>query len=53
MEPVHVAVSALAALLPIMNPIGALATFAGLTDGVGRAAMRRQAVMTGVYVLGI
>ncbi|MEV4261160.1 MarC family protein [Kribbella sp. NPDC049584] len=53
MEPVHVAVSALAALLPITNPIGALATFAGLTEGVDRAAMRRQAVMTGVYVLGI
>ncbi|WP_238151057.1 MULTISPECIES: MarC family protein [Kribbella] len=53
MEPVHVAVSALAALLPIMNPIGALATFAGLTEGVDRAAMKRQAVMTGVYVLAI
>ncbi|TCC06475.1 hypothetical protein E0H45_30280 [Kribbella soli] len=36
-----------------MNPIGALATFAGLTDGVECAAMKRQAVMTGVYVLAI
>ncbi|MGW7680631.1 MarC family protein [Kribbella sp. NPDC054772] len=53
MEPVHVAVAALAALLPIMNPIGALATFAGLTQGVGRTAIRRQAVLTGVYVFGI
>jgi multiple antibiotic resistance protein len=52
-EPVHVAVSALAALLPITNPVGALAAFAGLTEGVDSAAMRRQAVMTGVYVLGI
>jgi multiple antibiotic resistance protein len=52
-EPVHVAISALAALLPITNPIGALATFAGLTGGVDRPAMNRQALMTGVYVLGI
>jgi multiple antibiotic resistance protein len=52
-EPVHVAVSALAALLPITNPIGALATFAGLTAGVDPAAMKRQAIRTGVYVLGI
>ena len=53
MKPVHVAVSALAALLPITNPVGALATFAGMTDGVERTAMKRQAVMTGIYVLGI
>jgi multiple antibiotic resistance protein len=52
-QAVHVAISALAALLPITNPIGGLATFAGLTNGVGRSAMRRQAVMTGVYVFGI
>jgi multiple antibiotic resistance protein len=52
-QPVHVAISALAALLPITNPIGALAAFAGLTDGVDRAAVKRQAVMTGLYVFGI
>jgi multiple antibiotic resistance protein len=43
----------LAALLPITNPVGGLATFAGLTDGIGRDSVKRQAVMTGVYVFAI
>ena len=53
MEPLHVAVSALAALLPITNPVGGLATSAGLTDGFGRDSVKRQAVMTGLYVFAI
>ncbi|MFD7155550.1 MarC family protein [Kribbella sp. NPDC059898] len=53
MEPVHVAIAALAALLPITNPVGALATFAGLTDGFSHTAVRRQAVMTGLYAFVI
>lgn len=51
MLPVFVA--AIAALLPIMNPPGAVAAFAGLTGGMEPARMRRQAVLTGVYVFAI
>lgn len=45
-----VSLAALGALLPITNPVGALAAYAGLTGGMDRADIRRQAVRTGVYV---
>lgn len=45
--------AAIAALLPITNPIGALAAFAGLTEAMPAPHVRRQAVMTGVYVFAI
>lgn len=49
----QVAVAALAALLPITNPLGALAAYAGLTGSFTPAQVRRQAMMTGVYVFAI
>lgn len=48
-----VAGTALAALLPIANPVGALAAYAGLTGGIEPAEVRRQATRTGLYVFGI
>jgi multiple antibiotic resistance protein len=48
-----VAGTALAALLPITNPVGALAAYAGLTGGVEPVEVRRQATRTGLYVFGI
>lgn len=45
-----VALAALGALLPITNPVGALASYAGLTGGMDHAEIRRQAVRTGAYV---
>lgn len=45
-----VALAALGALLPITNPVGALAAYAGLTGGMDHADIRRQAVRTGAYV---
>ena len=53
MDVLHVAVAALAALLPITNPLGALAAFAGLTGSFDPAQVRRQAVLVGVYVAAI
>jgi len=50
---VQVAVAALAALLPITNPLGALAAYAGLTGSFTPAEVRRQATMTAVYVFAI
>ncbi len=49
----NVAVAALAALLPIANPLGAMAAFSGLTGGFDRAEARRQAIKTGIYVFAI
>ena len=40
-------------LVPITNPIGALAGFAGLTAGNTPAAIRSQAWKTGIYVFAI
>lgn len=45
--------SALVALLPITNPIGAVAAFAGLTSTQEAPLVRRQALLTGVYVAAI
>ena len=53
MHALQVAVSAFVALLPITNPIGAVAAFAGMTGSQEPAAVRRQATMTGVYVFVI
>lgn len=53
MNTVQVAVSAFAALLPITNPLGAVAAFAGLTGSQPPTAVRRQSIMTGVYVAAI
>lgn len=48
-----VALAAFAALLPITNPIGALAAFAGLTGSMDARDVHRQAWRTGLYVGGI
>ncbi|MCZ4500647.1 MAG: rane protein, partial [Marmoricola sp.] len=53
MSVVAVAGSALAALVPITNPIGALASFAGLTGDLPPAEVRRQALRTAIYIFGI
>jgi multiple antibiotic resistance protein len=53
MNVLAVAGSALAALLPITNPVGALASFAGLTGGMAAQDIRRQAVRTALYVFAI
>jgi multiple antibiotic resistance protein len=53
MSAVAVAGSALAALLPITNPVGALASFAGLTGGLTAQDIRKQAVRTAAYVFAI
>jgi len=50
---VEVATSAFVALIPITNPLGAVAAFAGLTAGQAPPQIRRQATMTGVYVCAI
>lgn len=39
-----------AALIPITNPFGAIAAYAGLSAGLSPAQVRRQAWRTGVYV---
>lgn len=44
---------ALLALFPIINPIGAVASFAGLTADFTRKELRTQAWHTSVYVFGI
>ncbi|WP_295011640.1 MarC family protein [uncultured Microbacterium sp.] len=41
------------ALIPITNPIGALAAFAGLTSGMAEKDVRRQAWRTGICVAAI
>ncbi|WP_084516189.1 MarC family protein [Microbacterium luticocti] len=51
MLPVFLA--ALAALIPITNPVAALAAFAGMTTGMPAASVHRQAWRTGIYVGGI
>lgn len=48
-----VAGAALAALLPITNPLGAVAAFAALTEGQPADAVRRQAWRTGLYVAAV
>ncbi|WP_415472972.1 MarC family protein [Bifidobacterium psychraerophilum] len=45
--------TALLTLLPIVNPVGALATYAGLTAGYDRSEVRRQAIRTGINVFVI
>jgi multiple antibiotic resistance protein len=50
---IAVAGAAFAALLPITNPVGALAAFAGLTTSMPPPSVRKQAVRTGVYVFAI
>lgn len=53
MTSVSVALAAVAALLPITNPLGAVAAFAALTEGQPTADVRRQAWRTGIYVAAI
>lgn len=53
MGPFSVALAALAALLPITNPLGALAAFGGLTGGFEAKEVRRQALKTGMFVFAI
>jgi multiple antibiotic resistance protein len=53
MSVVTVAGTALGALLPITNPIGALAAYAGITGNMDADAVRKQAVRTGIYVFAI
>ena len=43
-------VAALAALIPITNPIGAVAAYAGLSSHLDADERRRQAWRTGIYV---
>lgn len=50
---VHICVVALGALIPIVNPVGALAAFAGLTSSYDPASVKRQAVRTAIYVAAI
>ncbi|GAA2528050.1 MarC family protein [Rarobacter incanus] len=45
--------ASLAALLPIANPLGAVAAYASMTERMAASEQRRQAWMTGVYVAGI
>ncbi|MFI7589254.1 MarC family protein [Spongisporangium articulatum] len=45
--------AALGALLPITNPLGAVAAYAGLTGNLEPAEVKRQAVRTAVYVAAI
>ncbi|TGY38379.1 NAAT family transporter [Microbacterium laevaniformans] len=46
-------VAALAALVPITNPIGAVAAYAGLSAHLDEADRRRQSWLTGIYVAAI
>jgi multiple antibiotic resistance protein len=50
---VQVAVSTFVALLPITNPIGAVAVFATMTESQPKAQVRKQGLMTGIYVIAI
>lgn len=47
------AAAAIAALIPITNPIGAVAAFAALTSGSSKAETRLQAWRTGIWVAAI
>lgn len=53
MHVLAVAGGALAALLPITNPVGALAAYAGLSAGMDPTEIRRQGVRTAAYVFAI
>lgn len=53
MEAISVAAAAVGALLPITNPVGALALYAGLTGDYPEVEVRRQAVRTAGCVFGI
>jgi len=53
MSVITVAGAALAALLPITNPVGALAAYAGLSGDLDAAQVRKQATRTGLYVFAI
>jgi multiple antibiotic resistance protein len=46
-------IATLAALIPITNPIGAVAAFAGLSAEMSPRRIRAQAIRTAVYVAGI
>lgn len=48
-----VAIAALAALLPITNPLGGLAVFGGLTGDMDPKEARRQGIRTGIFVFAI
>ena len=48
-----VAIAALAALLPITNPLGGLAVFGGLTGDMEPKEARRQGIRTGIFVFAI
>lgn len=48
-----VALAALVALLPITNPPGAVAAFAGLSAGQSKDQLSRTALRTGLYVAAI
>ncbi|MCT1459613.1 hypothetical protein M3G03_08690 [Aestuariimicrobium sp. p3-SID1156] len=50
LDVMSVFLAAVAALLPITNPVGALAAFAGLTANQPKDHLRSQAIRTGVYV---
>jgi multiple antibiotic resistance protein len=53
MSDIAIAGAAFAALLPITNPVSALAAFAGLTENAAPAQARRQARRIGIYVFAI
>ena len=48
-----VATSAFVALLPITNPFGAIAAFAGMTGSEAKADVHKSAIRTGIYVAAI
>lgn len=50
---IAVFLAALAALIPITNPFGAVAVFAGLTSDMDPKQAHRQAWRTGIFVAGI
>ena len=45
--------AALGALLPLTNPVGALAAYAALTADLDQSEVRKQATRTGLYVFAI
>ena len=53
MDALQVAAAAFVALLPITNPIGAIAAYAGMTSDMSHGDRTRQAVKTGMYVAAI
>ena len=53
MAVIEVTATAIGALLPITNPVGALAAYTGVTDGMDRADIRSQAVRAGAYAFAI